>query len=418
MPQGVDPAIYHYEERPAGRGLTTLIVATVEERKHTREGIAAWKLAFADDPEARLIIKARFHYNNYQPDDPRIRIVDENETSRGIARWYREADILLALGNEGFGLPLVEGMATGLPVIALDAEGQSDACADAKELLLPVAPEGYRPHFEAQRGDCGLRAQPSVNAVADQLRWVSTHHDEARAMGRAASEWAIANRNIWDHGPALLDVMERRMSSRRPLRRRAWFWVSSWGEACGISEYTRHLQAMVPEVMVSATPPDPNASRLVHVQHETQRYDDSRLAAEMARMRQAGVRVAITEHSVTAAIRPWERDANALVALTPGGADLLRQKWPGKRVEHIPHGCHQYFPPRKHRLARVIGTFGFAAGYKGMDRLIDIQRAIPGSRIIAYSYDRAGRAPDRPAEHADGVDVRVIDEFLPRACRS
>jgi glycosyltransferase involved in cell wall biosynthesis len=110
VPEGVDPAVYHYLERPTRPGLTTLIVGTVVERKHVREGVAAWKQAFADDPEARLLIKARFHLNNYQPDDPRITFVDANETSRGIAHWYREADVLLALGNEGFGLLLVEGM--------------------------------------------------------------------------------------------------------------------------------------------------------------------------------------------------------------------------------------------------------------------------------------------------------------------
>ena len=59
VPDGVDPQVYRYEERPERAGLTTLIVATVVPRKHTLEGIAAWKRAFAGDPEAQLIIKAR-----------------------------------------------------------------------------------------------------------------------------------------------------------------------------------------------------------------------------------------------------------------------------------------------------------------------------------------------------------------------
>lgn len=412
VPQGVDPAIYHYEERPMRPGLTTLMVATVDDRKHTREGISAWKLAFADDPEARLIIKARFHYNNYEPDDPRIRLVDDNETSRGIPHWYRQADVLMALGNEGFGLPLVEGMATGMPVIALDSEGQSDACADAKGLLLPVPAESFYPYVEAQTGDFGLRAYPSVTGAAEQLRWVSTHRDEARAMGRAASHWALAHRNIWNHGPALLDVMERRLSSRRILRRRFLLWVASWNQACGISEYTRHLQDKMPEAIVSARPPEPEFSRILHIQHEYQRYDDSLLTAEIARQRQSGVRVAITEHTVALELGAWERDADVLVSLTPGGADLLRRKWPAKRVEHIPHGCHEYFPPRKANRGKVIGTFGFAAAHKGVDQLLEAVRAIPGSSALIFSHDHGNPAAGLPPDVVDGETVRVCNEFL------
>ena len=412
--QGIDPGIYHYEDRPDRPGLTSLIVATVEERKHTREGIEAWKQAFAGDPDARLIIKARFQYRNYEPDDPRIRLVDDNEPTRGIAHWYREADLLMALGNEGFGLPLVEGMATGLPVIALDAEGQSDACADARDLLLPVPAAGFRPHVEAQKGDCGLRAYPSVESIAGRLRWIATHREEARAMGRAASEWAVEHRNIWDHGPALIDAIERHATIRRPLRRRTYLWVASWGETCGIAEYTRYLQARIPDAMVGAKAPESGKARVVHLQHEDGlHHGDGELSAEIVRLRQSGVRVAITEHTVMPMVRVWERDADALVAMTRSGAELLKKKWPGKRIEHIPHGCHEYFPPRKKTRGRVIATFGFAGGYKGTGRLLDIQRAVPGSSLLIFSHDRGHPAARIAMEHSDPGAVRLVTDFLP-----
>ncbi|MCA1554506.1 MAG: glycosyltransferase family 4 protein, partial [Chloroflexi bacterium] len=190
-PEGVDPNLYHNEHRPERATFTTLIAAMVNERKHTREGIAAWKRAFADEPNARLIIKARFQLNNYTPDDPRITLVDANEPTRGIAHWYREADVLLALGNEGFGLPLVEGMATGLPCIALNTEGQGDVCEDAPDLVLPVPPSHWQLSDDTHYGPAGVRGVPDVHTVVKHLRWVAAHRDEARAMGRAASEWAL-----------------------------------------------------------------------------------------------------------------------------------------------------------------------------------------------------------------------------------
>jgi len=221
VPQGVDPAVYHLEERTGRDGLTTLMVGVVCPRKNVAEGILAWQRAFAGDPEARLLIKSRFGAPALEVGgDDRIRFVDSNETTRGIAHWYREADVLMALGNEGFGLPLVEAMATGMPVIALDTEGQSDVCTDAGDLVLSVPAGRWERVSQAPFGDCGIRAVPDVDAVAARLRWVADHRDEAAALGRESSAWAIRHRDVWDMGPAILDLMEASLGPRRILRPR------------------------------------------------------------------------------------------------------------------------------------------------------------------------------------------------------
>jgi glycosyltransferase involved in cell wall biosynthesis len=195
------------------------MVGTVDERKHINEGIAAWKLAFENDSQARLVIKSRFQKGNYSFDDPRITFYKDSEATRGIAGWYRDADVLLALGNEGFGLPLVEGMATGLPVIALDSEGQADICTEAREYLLAVAPAAWVPYQEPNWGPSGVQGVPGVEDVAKHLRWVAAHRAEARDIGRAASAWALKHRNVWRMGPAILDVMEHYVQPARSLRR-------------------------------------------------------------------------------------------------------------------------------------------------------------------------------------------------------
>lgn len=216
--QGIDPDVYSFEQRPEREGLQTLIVGTVDDRKHINEGIAAWKLAFADDPLARLVIKSRFQKGDYKFDDSRISFYKHDEATRGIAGWYRNSDVLLALGNEGFGLPLVEGMATGLPVIALNSEGQADICAEAGEYLLPVDPVEWEECNDLSWGPAGVRGVPGVADVAEHLCWVATHRAEAREMGLAASEWARKHRNVWRMGPAILEVMEHYARSSRPLR--------------------------------------------------------------------------------------------------------------------------------------------------------------------------------------------------------
>lgn len=209
--QGIDPEVYHYEERERRSGLTTLMVGPIHGRKHILTGVAAWKKVFAHDAQARLIIKSNYGSREYTPDDPRIQFVYASETTRGIARWYRQADVLLALGNEGFGLPLVEGMATGLPVVALNSEGQGDVCEDAPGLVLTVAPERYEA-YDASAFGCGaggVCGVPAEEAVAEQLAWIASHREQARALGCEAANWAQTHRNVWAMGTGVQAILNR-----------------------------------------------------------------------------------------------------------------------------------------------------------------------------------------------------------------
>lgn len=219
VPDGVDPAVYHYRPPTDRDGVVTLMVGTNLGRKHLPQGIAAWQRAFAGDRLARLLLKAHHQYAVVPTDDPRISYVDVNEPSRGIAHWYHRADVLMALGNEGFGLPLVEAMACGLTVIGLDAEGQGDVCADAAGLVLPVHVARWEPHIAGFYGRCGKRSVPDIDQAAQQLRWVAEHRDEARELGRKASEWVALHRNVWDKGPALVEIMESGLDPPRSLRK-------------------------------------------------------------------------------------------------------------------------------------------------------------------------------------------------------
>ncbi|MDQ5836378.1 MAG: glycosyltransferase [Acidobacteriota bacterium] len=415
IPEGIDPEVYHYLERPERPGLTTLTVGPINDRKHVLKGVAAWEAAFAADPEARLIIKTQYNYQNYVPDDPRISYVDTVETTRGIAHWYQKADVLLALGNEGFGLPLVEGMATGLPVIALNSEGQQDVCREARDLLLPVDPVEWRVYHNNAFGPCGLRGVPSVEDVAARLRWVARHRDEARAMGRAASEWATKHRSVWDKGPAVLDVLESRVRSPRPLRRVNTLWAPSWQGKCGIAEYTAKLARELPAARAVGQWPNLGGVRLLHIQHEFSLFDNAELTRRVREAQAGGVPVAVTEHSVTRETNAWERDADALLALTSRGAEMLRARWPAKTVQMIPCGCPTWFPARKRRRGRVIGAFGFLEQHKGFWKLLEVLRGLPGSELLLFSYAKPGAAwlEQRWSQSSAGLPVRRESGYLP-----
>jgi glycosyltransferase involved in cell wall biosynthesis len=414
IPEGLDPEVYRPLRRPDRPGVTTLIVGTPSGRKHVREGIAAWQAAFDGNPDARLIIKTRFGRSWTTPDDPRIRVIDGEERSRGIAHWYGEADVLVALGNEGFGLPMIEGMATGLPVIALASEGQGDLCREVPELLLPVEPERFEVAVEAPYGRAGVRGVPPVLAVAERLRWVATHRQEAVALGRAASDWVRTNRDIWSKAPAVLDLMERNLGQRRSLRRRRTMWVPGNGTPCGVAEYAAYLTAPIPgAVRLVADRPRPDVVRSLHVQHADGLVADVELAQAIDETRQGGAAVAVTEHSVFPAAYAWEGEADVLIALTTEGEARLRRRWPSKDVRRLPHGCPTWFPPRKPRRGRVIGAFGFLGRHKGFWHLLDAIRELPDTTLVIYSHSSS---PDLEASWeaaARGLRVRRVAEFLP-----
>src|SRR5258705_9518831 len=162
-------------------------------------------------------------------------------------------------------------------------------------------------------------------------------------------------------------------------------WVPSLGTACGISEYTKHIaQETTPPTRITARPPRVAGVRVLHVQHGYALFGEGNLNDVTQAMRDAHVPVVVTEHSVIIAERPpgpienpwerilfkarheWEENADVLVALSEHGVQVLRARWPAKRIVHLPHGCPTWFPPRKSTRGRVIGAFGFLGPHKGV----------------------------------------------------
>ena len=135
----------------------------------------------------------------------------------------------------------------------------------------------------------------------------------------------------------------------------------------------------------------------------------------LQRARQERIPVAVTEHTVRGEARPWERETQLLTSLTESGAEMLRARWPGKRVEYLPHGCPTWFPRRKQTRGRVIGAFGFLEPHKGFWKLLDVLRAMPGAELLLVSHSKNRNNDERWSNDAAALAVRHYREFMPVA---
>lgn len=211
VPLGIDTAYFSPQIHSLKQAdvYTFLSVFEWGERKAPEVLLQAFSDEFGADEPVRLICKA----NNFDPSF-RIRdkitelalrpnggriIVAENQILQQyeLAVLYRSADcFVLPTRGEGWGMPILEAMACGLPVIATNWSSQTDFMTEQNSLPLAVEQlipaEAKCPYYEGFRW-----AQPSYEHLRKLMRWTFEHQDEARAIGQHAAA-DVAQRWTWD----------------------------------------------------------------------------------------------------------------------------------------------------------------------------------------------------------------------------
>ena len=164
-------------------GPAILALGTIEPRKNLARLVEAWRLLGG---ELGLVLAGGEGWGD-RPDlaDPRIRrlgYVPDGE----IARLYRGAAVYAYPSMfEGFGMPVVEAMACGTPVVASAHPSLDEACGDAAIRVDPLDPE----------------------AIAAGIREALDRRDELVALGLAH-----AARFSWERtGATMLIALEERV---------------------------------------------------------------------------------------------------------------------------------------------------------------------------------------------------------------
>ena len=191
------------ERRRRGAGPFTVLSLADSRSSHARKNpagaIAAFRRAFGDSTDARLVLKlsgsaaARREIEAVVGFCDNVTILSDWLDAQGVLRLFRSADALLSLHrSEGFGLPMLEAMAQGVPVVATGWSGNLDFMDGDSASLVPS-------RLVPVRDDAGIYrdsiwAEPDLDAAADALRRLADDpsHWECRskAAHAAAARWA------------------------------------------------------------------------------------------------------------------------------------------------------------------------------------------------------------------------------------
>jgi len=212
MPLGVDPD--HFNPNIKGFRLserfTFLSVFEWGARKAPEILLRAYTKAFGARDDVVLLLKVRNTdpgVNVYSqirslglPEDgpPVVLLYNQDLPSYQLGSLYRSADcFVLPTRGEGWGLPILEAMACGLPVIATSWSAQTEFMHEGNAYPLRVArlipAQAKCPYYDGFRW-----ADPDEEHLVELMRHVYLHRDEAIAKGQIAAA-EVLSRWTWRH---------------------------------------------------------------------------------------------------------------------------------------------------------------------------------------------------------------------------
>ena len=220
VPEGVDAELYHPHCRPWNETKSPtkfrfLMLGKFEERKGYTQLLDAFVKAFGKTPKVELLIKGDYYIDQQRKGEmlldfvksynaPNIRLLTGAASQEDLFVIYNMADAFVFPSRaEGWGLPLIEAMATGLPAIATNYSGQTEFLSHLEGLFMPVRhnlvpvqdPEIHRFVMDHD-GDWGRWAEADVDDLADKMQEMVKNYPQWRQNALKAST-ILRSRFTW-----------------------------------------------------------------------------------------------------------------------------------------------------------------------------------------------------------------------------
>ena len=126
------------------------------------------------------------------PNAPKILYLNDELSPDALPGLYTACDCLvLPYRGEGYGLPVVEAIACGLPVLVTAGGATDDFVRDEFAFRIPAQKQVFGNEISGLKlVKPGWLLEPDAATLAERMKWLATHPDEARQRGKLASEHA------------------------------------------------------------------------------------------------------------------------------------------------------------------------------------------------------------------------------------
>ena len=219
--------------------------------------LKAYGEAFRDYDDVSLLIKTFYNIHNeaekildsLRKDDnqfPHVVLVNEEWTDEKIGGLYSIADwFVYPSRGEGFGLPLLDAMKRGVPVITTGYGGQVDFCTKENSLLVDFEFQYSSSHVASQVSPgMSVWAEPSKRHLTALLRNAfEMSLEEKRKISEAARRtssdhsWKRSIDRIISAG----EMIEKYEQMLKNKKTRPVIWVTPWNSRCGIASHSHNL---------------------------------------------------------------------------------------------------------------------------------------------------------------------------------
>ena len=171
VPNGIQARFFGTPSVPTPvTGPYILFVGTIEPRKNLPRLVEAYQLLRRAGRVERLVIVGAPGWNDVRVDRTSVELLGRVSDETLHALYASASCLVIPSLHEGFGVPAVEAMAAGCPVVAALAGALPEVCGDAAVIVDPLDPRAIASGIERALEDAdGLRMRG--RARAESFRW-------------------------------------------------------------------------------------------------------------------------------------------------------------------------------------------------------------------------------------------------------
>lgn len=233
VPNGFNPEVFNEQAAPyplpTKKSFKFLFLGGAIHRKGADILLNSYLQTFDDTDDVCLVIKDFGTKGGYshltiadyikqaqkRPGAPEIFYIDDDMDVDQIAGIYTACDCLVyPYRGEGFAMPVLEAMASGIPVIVTDGGATDDFVSRSFGWKIPskrIPISNYTAGFELSGEGWMLEADGEI--LSGMMRWVYEHQDLAKKKGSAGAKFA-KEYMTWDNIAPI--VVERLEALRQP----------------------------------------------------------------------------------------------------------------------------------------------------------------------------------------------------------